>query len=106
NFSHIYVNHPLKFIPIDESRVEFQRTEACEPSLRLYWGMAKVKIWGGGPYHPYKEEGGLFVKTLESLGHQGQYSENRQFFDAAGLEETRMLVLMGLDCSGAEKVSA
>ena len=68
--------------------------------------MARVHVWGGGPYHPFRAQGAAFLSLLESLGHQGVYGEDRSFLSDSVLAGTDLVVLMGLDCSGSERVSA
>jgi len=68
--------------------------------------MAKVQIWGGGPYHPFKAQAEVLGKALESLGHGPQYSESREVLGPDHLKTCDLLVLMGLDCRGSERVRA
>jgi type 1 glutamine amidotransferase len=59
--------------------------------------MARIQIWGGGPYHPCKAQGQWFKEKLEPLGCQVDYSESRELFSPEILAKTDLLILAGLD---------
>jgi type 1 glutamine amidotransferase len=66
--------------------------------------MARIRIWGGGPYHPTRAQA-AFLKERWS-GHDVAYTEERSAFSAGALASTDLLVLSGMDesvvCPAAE----
>src|SRR5581483_9710968 len=65
--------------------------------------MARIVIWGGGPYHPYKEQSRFLREKLSALGHDVAYGESRETLKAESLTKADLLVMMGLDWSAQVK---
>jgi type 1 glutamine amidotransferase len=59
--------------------------------------MARIQIWGGGPYHPTRAQGDWWKKEFGALGHAVDYSEDREAFSEANLKATDLLVLSGME---------
>jgi type 1 glutamine amidotransferase len=59
--------------------------------------MAKILIYGGGPYHPFQAQGQWFKTVLTPLGHDVAYSEERCVFAPDYLEQFDLLILTALD---------
>lgn len=67
--------------------------------------MARIHIWGGGPYHPTRAQAALLGERLRPLGHELLYGDDRSVFDPGRLSGADLLILMGLDWSGVTKVA-
>jgi type 1 glutamine amidotransferase len=59
--------------------------------------MARIQIWGGGPYHPTRAQGDWWKRDFGALGHQVDYREDRAAFSAENLAKTDLLVLSGME---------
>ncbi|ACZ42812.1 conserved hypothetical protein [Thermobaculum terrenum ATCC BAA-798] len=68
--------------------------------------MARIHIWGGGPYHPYREQGGWLIQQLSPWGNEVVYSEERSVFDWETLSRADLLIIMGLEWSGMMELDA
>jgi type 1 glutamine amidotransferase len=59
--------------------------------------MARIQIWGGGPYHPTRAQGEWWKREFGALGHQVDYREDRSAFLPENLATTDLLVLSGME---------
>src|SRR5262245_5434046 len=59
--------------------------------------MARIQIWGGGPYHPTRAQGEWWKKEFGALGHSVDYREDREAFSEGNLKATDLLVLSGME---------
>ncbi len=67
--------------------------------------MARIQIWGGGPYHPTAAQSVWLKKAFQGMGHEADYREDRGAFEAANLEKTDLLFLMGMEESAVMPVA-
>lgn len=64
--------------------------------------MAKIHIWGGGPYHPTHAQANWIAQQVAP--HTVSYGNTREMFDPERLSEADLLVMMGMDNSSVVKI--